>query len=151
MKLSFLLASATSSMSTIISTPVYGYDINCIYPDEMPDPTFSTIKKARNKINTAGGDSETPVQIYLAGMSGNCPVGCLSYHDDTMLNPLTMELERPIIADVPSFGYNTFSRVLCTLQCYYSLGVSFGRSWPGGNRDALDEYERYVLLRLDRL
>ncbi len=77
-------------------------------------------------------------------MMGNCPVGCLSYHDDTMLNPLTME--RPSIVDVPSFGYNTFSRAMCTLQCYYSLGVSFGRSWPGGSSDALDEYERYVLM-----
>jgi len=148
MKLSFVLAAATStsSMSTILITPVSvsGYDINCLYPDEMPDPTFGTIKKARNKINTVASVSETPISIYLSGMMGNCPVGCLSYHDDTMLNPLTME--RPSIADVPSFGYNTFSRAMCTLQCYYSLGVSFGRSWPGGNSDALDEYERYVLL-----
>lgn len=82
----------------------------------MPDPIT-----ARIQMTTLFADGlidrgvETPIVIWLAKLYGTCGVNCLAYHDDKVLNALTRQ--RPLLP-VPEFGHNSFSRMMCTAQCY---------------------------------
>jgi len=52
-----------------------------------------------------------------------CGPNCLAYHDDRALNVLTKQ--RPPLV-TPPFGHNSFSRVMCVIQCYSILAFNLG-------------------------
>ena len=102
-----------------------GYDIGCIYPETMPDPL-----EARLYLHQFSGSYlmaakiETPVVIHVASLSSLCQVGCLAYHDETMLDVITQE--RPL-ASIPSEYHNAWSRVLCMAQCFAIISHEAGQ------------------------
>jgi hypothetical protein len=61
--------------------------------------------------------TETPIAVHNALNSALCGSMCLAYHDNTVLNPLT--LERPLL-ELPESTYNAYSVALCSLQCHVS-------------------------------
>lgn len=104
---------------------VHSYEVGCIYPENMLDP-FA----ARNKLigftnvyNAEGTTLETPIAIHQGQGFSYCDVLCLAYHDEGTLH--AMFGTRPVW-NVPSFGQNSWSRMMCIAQCYAILFAQEG-------------------------
>lgn len=95
-----------------------------IYPENMPDPLTARYQVIEAMtLQTITQRVETPIVLHLAKLYGLCGVNCVAYHDDRVLNGLTKR--RPLIV-APSFGHNSFSRVMCAIQCYSLFYHSLG-------------------------
>jgi len=119
--------SSSTILAAALPAMAAGYDVACLYPPNMPDP-FA----ARYAMHEYSGSYmmdksiETPVVIHAASLSSICQTNCVAYHDDTMLNSIT--LERPIVS-VPKEYHNSFSRMLCIAQCHALISDEVDR--PG--------------------
>jgi len=95
-----------------------GYDIGCIYPENMLSPF-----NARGSIAGWASDyvrsifSETPMFIRTAHLGTMCQATCLTYHDSDVRDPLTNEP----IPSVGAYGQNAWSITMCLVQCYVSI------------------------------
>ena len=114
-------------LASVLTTVVHGYDIGCLYPEEMPHPI-----KARNDfvlsqtVQLVGAGLETPIAVYNSHHHHQCESNCLAFHDDKSLNVLTME--RPIFSTPPEY-FNSWSRFLCMLQCYPTKNDPLFKEW----------------------
>ena len=93
-----------------------------IYPPHMDDPMVVRQAAIGVPITVYGVHVETPINIYWAHNYGYCNINCLAYHDTHVLLAPTME--RPPIV-VPEFGHNSYARVMCIVQCMYTLTSLF--------------------------
>lgn len=118
------LSAATLLLSAAAST-TSAYEIGCIYPPTMPEPF-----EARYAIHEYSSSYfmhlgvETPLVIHISSVSSYCQANCVAYHDDQMLNPMTMQ--PPLITTPPEY-HNSYSRMLCMAECHHILGVEAGR------------------------
>ena len=102
-------------LAALPATMVAAYDVACMYPENMPDPLTARFHLHQYSASYMMSESiETPVVIHLAGMSSLCQINCLAYHDNNVLNALTME--RPLGGAVPEEYHNAWSRTLCITQ-----------------------------------
>jgi hypothetical protein len=107
----FIIASVILGGKTTLA-----YDIGCMYPEEMPDPFIARGQIALSFAQYCIENKfETPIVVHKAHLLTDCQSNCIAYHDDTFLSTITKE--RPPFSTPPKY-FNSWSRVLCMLQCY---------------------------------
>lgn len=103
---------------------VESYEVACVYPEFMLEP-FAARDKLLGFTGVYGNGAplETPIAIHQAQAFAYCDINCLAHHDDSTLHAFTKE--RPSLV-VPSFGHNSWSRMMCIAQCYSILFITEG-------------------------
>jgi len=105
---------------------ITAYDIGCIYPRELGDDLFRIDRDAAGFFTGRATyhKFETPIIARLTQHLTTCQAMCLSFHDEHILDPNTMQPTTPIF-QVPTFGQNPYSATMCYLQCdlYVAEGV----------------------------
>lgn len=103
---------------------IFGYDIRCIYPENMiQDPFEARYNIAQfHSALLVDYELETPVMIHIAHQWALCQGSCLAYHDEDVLDPHDLE---PTFVTVPPFGQNAYAMNMCAAQCYLHVNSGF--------------------------
>lgn len=115
----FILRCVVVLMSFLLNS--HGYDIGCIYPNELgDDPIQTRIMHGDQLIGLVTGliNENEMTQPFMARFGlyvTGCSALCLAYHDPDVKDPFT---QFPTFFTVPVFGQNAYSVLMCEAQCW---------------------------------